>query len=128
MRLAPGGDDLIADQPETFFQKTADFASRVANLRLHMGQRNATQGTETMTKATHQISWIADMVNAKGEAKRFRFSKYFVASEWDEAREAAIFFFFNDDKDFLASEGWHLTAPASIQVLKVSPLSDVALA
>ena len=79
-----------------------------------------------MTKATHTLRYFFEAKNARGEQKRFSASKAINLTDWEEPREAAIFFAMNEDIPFL--DGWHLTAPRDIQVWAVAPLSDTGLA
>ena len=89
--------------------------------------------------ANSEIIWHFTAVNAKGETKRFRCSKYVDLAAWGDtadeaAREAAIWATIQETLPGLAAESekqggpvWHLTKPASIEIFDVRSLSDVGL-
>lgn len=80
-----------------------------------------------MTKATHNILWSFKAHKTDGTSQFLDCSKPFNPSEWDDPREAAIFFTF-DSKDALAADGWHIGEPKEIKVSRIHPLSDAGLA
>ena len=73
--------------------------------------------------ATHNLLWSFEVHNAHGGVKRVDCSKPFNPAEWDDPRDAAIFFTF-DSKDALAAEGLHIGKPATIRVDGARALSD----
>ena len=79
-----------------------------------------------MALPTHNLNWLFDATNVQGETKRLQCSRPICLSEWDDPRDAAIFFTINETLPGL--DGWHLVAPKTIQVWKVAELSDVELA
>jgi hypothetical protein len=76
---------------------------------------------------THNILWSFAAHKADGTTETLNCSKPFKPTEWDDPRDAAIFFTF-EAKDALAAEGWHIGKPATIQVEAVRRLSDVGIA
>jgi hypothetical protein len=77
--------------------------------------------------ATHELLWKFEAHKADGTTNTFSASKYFDPTRWDDPREAAIFFTF-EDKEALAAQGWHIGKPATIRVYGIRELSDTALA
>ena len=77
-----------------------------------------------MAILTHTLKYHFEAVNVKGEQKRFSASKAINMSNWDEPRDAAIFFCMTEDIPSL--DGWHITKPRDIKVWDLAPLSDSA--
>jgi hypothetical protein len=76
--------------------------------------------------ATHNLLWEFDACKADGTAHTFSASKAFNPASWDDPRDAAIFFTF-EDKAALEADGWHIGKPSTIKVYGVRQLSDSAL-
>lgn len=76
--------------------------------------------------ATHNLLWEFDAHKADGTKHTFSASKAFNPTDWDDARDAAIFFTF-EDKEALAADGWHVGKPATVQVYGIRKLSDADL-
>ena len=77
--------------------------------------------------ATHNLLWEFEAHKADGTTYTFAASKAFNPTRWDDPRDAAVFFTF-EDKDALEADGWHIGKPSTITVYGVRPLSDSVLA
>lgn len=76
---------------------------------------------------THNLLWHFVGHKADGTTETLSCSKPFNPSEWDDPRDAAVFFTF-ETKEALAADGWHIGKPETIQVFDVRRLSDVGFA
>jgi hypothetical protein len=76
---------------------------------------------------THKLLWEFEAHKVDGTTFTFAASNSFDPTCWDDPRDAAIFYTF-EDKDALEADGWHIGKPSTIKVYAVRPLSDTALA
>lgn len=77
---------------------------------------------------THTLHWNCDMISPEGVTEQKRFATRFCAAEWDDPRDAAIWFALVDERAYFEAKGWKMCKPKTIQVHHVAKLSDCGLA